>query len=277
MPWIASATGLTQHVSLLLDLRAVGPVLNNGLLKDVTRSFALYGSGAEHVSAVTEAGEYAYVPFSVDLLERAACAAQMSGIPVGDGGCALLTPGSAHFAHLCKTVREIYEFANLTPGAFQEEGTRIHAERALTTALVLAMADCESEGHPPTPAEKGRVFRRARDFLHDREHVPIYMLDLCEATGASERTVRAVFMDNLAVSPMRYLKLRRLNQARARLRNGDSESMSVKMVALNTGFWDLGRFSGDYKSLFGESPSQTLAADCTTANPHDFPRFFTMG
>ena len=259
MPWIASATGLAQHVSLLLDLKAVGPVLNNGVSKDVTRSLALYGSGAEHHSAVTAAGEYAYVPFPLKLLEGAARAAQMSGIPVRDGACALLTPGSAHYAHLCETVRGIYRLAESTPVAFQDEGTRIHAERSLTTALVLALASCEPPDHPLNLADKGRVFRKAREFLHDREHAPIYMLDLCEATGASERTVRTVFIEHLGMPPMRYLKLRRLNQVRARLRQSSAGTTSVKAVAFNAGFWDLGRFAGEYRALHGETPSRTLA------------------
>jgi AraC-like DNA-binding protein len=261
MPWIASATGLKQHVSLLLDLKAGGPVLNNGLTKDVTRSLTLYGSGAEHHSAVTEAGEYAYVPFSIPLLEAAARAACLSGIPVRDGACALLTPGSAQYAHLCETVRAIYQLAESTPTTFGDEGTRIHAERSLTTALVLALASCEPPDHPLSQSDKGRVFRKARDFLHDREHLPIYMLDLCEATGASERTVRTVFIEHFGISPMRYLKLRRLNQVRARLRQGSAEVTSVKEVAFNAGFWDLGRFAGEYKALHGETPSMTLAAD----------------
>jgi AraC-like DNA-binding protein len=32
----------------------------------------------------------------------------------------------------------------------------------------------------------------------------------------------------------------------------------VKEAALDNGFWDLGRFSVEYRKLFGESPSVTL-------------------
>jgi AraC-like DNA-binding protein len=60
---------------------------------------------------------------------------------------------------------------------------------------------------------------------------------------------------------LRYLKLRRLNQVRARLRQGSAEVTSVKEVAFNAGFWDLGRFAGEYKALHGETPSKTLAGD----------------
>jgi len=34
----------------------------------------------------------------------------------------------------------------------------------------------------------------------------------------------------------------------------------VKQVAYAHGFWHLGQFAHDYKRLFGESPSETLAS-----------------
>ena len=99
---------------------------------------------------------------------------------------------------------------------------------------------------------------RNAGYLHDCFHQPVYMLELCAAVGAPERTVRDVFLRELSIPPMRYLKLRRLKHARAMLKLGDPPTTSVKAVALTTGFWELGRFAGDYKSLFGESPSKTL-------------------
>jgi AraC-like DNA-binding protein len=60
------------------------------------------------------------------------------------------------------------------------------------------------------------------------------------------------------MSPMRYLWLRRMHFARRTLRMADPAAMTVTAIATNYGFWELGRFSVAYRSLFGESPSASL-------------------
>jgi AraC family ethanolamine operon transcriptional activator len=60
------------------------------------------------------------------------------------------------------------------------------------------------------------------------------------------------------MSPMQYLGLKRLNLARRELQRRNSQT-SVTATAMNFGFWHLGRFADEYRSLFGESPSATLA------------------
>jgi AraC-like DNA-binding protein len=59
-------------------------------------------------------------------------------------------------------------------------------------------------------------------------------------------------------SPKRYLKLWQLHQVRRALRAVSGGEESVTDVATLHGFYELGRFAGEYKALFGEAPSQTL-------------------
>jgi AraC-like DNA-binding protein len=60
------------------------------------------------------------------------------------------------------------------------------------------------------------------------------------------------------MSPKRYLWMRRMNLARRALRSADLEHTTVTEVATEYGFWELGRFSVAYRSLFGEPPSAAL-------------------
>ena len=114
---------------------------------------------------------------------------------------------------------------------------------------------------PRVPAcERAALVRRAQQYLKEYAREPVYVLDLCGATGVSERTLRDAFLEQCGMWPIRYLKLRRVHQARRALRCAAPETTSVKAVAMDNGFWDLGRFAVEYRRLFGESPSATLRA-----------------
>jgi AraC-like DNA-binding protein len=52
--------------------------------------------------------------------------------------------------------------------------------------------------------------------------------------------------------------LRRMHLARLALMQADPAVATVTQIATDVGFWELGRFSVQYKWLFGESPSATL-------------------
>jgi AraC-like DNA-binding protein len=60
------------------------------------------------------------------------------------------------------------------------------------------------------------------------------------------------------MSPMRYLWLRRMHFARRALRMADPAATTATDIATSYGFWELGRFSVAYRSLFGESPSAAI-------------------
>jgi len=49
-----------------------------------------------------------------------------------------------------------------------------------------------------------------------------------------------------------------MNLARRALRDSSPERATVTEIATRYGFWQFGRFAGEYKSLFGEAPSATL-------------------
>lgn len=115
-----------------------------------------------------------------------------------------------------------------------------------------------------SPAERARAFhicRLARGFVDERLAVDVVptIVDICTAVGISERSLQYAFRAYVNMSPLIYLRYCRLSRARASLRTADPQLTTVTEVAMRFGFLHLGRFARDYKQVFHEAPSTTLA------------------
>jgi transcriptional regulator GlxA family with amidase domain len=87
---------------------------------------------------------------------------------------------------------------------------------------------------------------------------PLHISTLCIALAVSERTLRKAFHKAYGLPPCRHLRMVRLAEARGALLSADSRRVTVTEIATCFGFVELGRFSVEYRKVFGESPSQTL-------------------
>lgn len=132
-------------------------------------------------------------------------------------------------------------------------------------ALGLSIATQLLESHTHThsrellrPGASARTLRRALDVVDARLHEPLTVSAVAAEVGVCTRVLQDAFSRELGVAPLAYIRERRLLAARARLIESAPEDTTVTDVALGLGLTHLGRFSGDYRSRFGESPSTTL-------------------
>jgi transcriptional regulator GlxA family with amidase domain len=102
------------------------------------------------------------------------------------------------------------------------------------------------------------VLGRFEELLAERGNAPLHLGEICVAIGVPERTLRDCCRQHLGMGPIRYLWLRRMHLARQALLKADATSTTVTSIATEQGFWELGKFSVAYRSLFGEPPSATL-------------------
>ncbi len=134
-------------------------------------------------------------------------------------------------------------------------------------ARLQAQSPCAHAGrgrlaHHRLPRETEIIVRS--ELRHE-----ISMRRLCQATGASERTLRYALDDLLGISPNRFLAMWRLSAAYRALVAVRRERVSVKSVALECGWWDMSRFADRYRQVFGELPSQTLERHTLRGQPAD--------
>lgn len=146
-------------------------------------------------------------------------------------------------------------------------GQPLDAERLQNHLLnaVLQIAAVSEEDIIPSYEERRRALkigRAARAFVDDGLDADVLptVVDICMALGVSERTLQYAFRDYVGMSPVAYLRVCRLNRVRAELASADPAGATVTQVAMRFGFLHLGRFAGDYRRLFGVTPSETLAS-----------------
>ena len=127
-------------------------------------------------------------------------------------------------------------------------------------AALLAVIGVATEARVSGTAEaRARAIRKALTFIKDRPGEAIGLNRLCEVCRVSERTLQRAFLDHFGVTPKTYLLAFRLNQVRRELLSPGVPGLLIRDIAIGMGFWHMSQFARDYKRLFGELPSQTLA------------------
>ena len=112
--------------------------------------------------------------------------------------------------------------------------------------------------HSPRRQEDYRLFRRAVDYIDAGLTGELQIGMLCRELDTNWRSLERAFARLLGVTPKRYLQLARLARARRLLVQSRQKGLTVSEVAMACGINHLGRFSQAYRSIYGETPSQTL-------------------
>lgn len=136
-------------------------------------------------------------------------------------------------------------------------------ENELLDALVGVAEELRTRGTAsPGSAFRRRTVLRATAWLREARPRTPTVADLCAVTGASARSLELAFREAFDTTPVRYLKHLRLGAVRQRLLEArglpPATAPGVTDLAGEHGFWDAGHFARDYRSLFGELPSETL-------------------
>jgi AraC-like DNA-binding protein len=199
------------------------------------------------------------------------------------GGCDLappkdpltVTPTLCAMAKLQRLHAAAGVLAEDTPEIIAHPEAAYGLEQALIEALVGCLSGGEAGEDKSAQRRHSLIMRRFRRVVEENPDRALYIPELAAEIGVSLSTLRVCCEEQLGMSPKRYLMLRRMHFVRRALLDNAPGTSTVTNIATRYGFFELGRFSGQYGSLFGESPSATLRRkrDSGVTGPSDFPNF----
>ncbi len=108
-----------------------------------------------------------------------------------------------------------------------------------------------------------RYVQVALDYIHEHLAEPLTGPDIAKAAAVSIRALQAAFQDEVGLSPMSYVRARRLERVHADLIASGGRAL-VQDVAATWGFYHFGRFAEQYRRKFGVLPSDTARSGRVT-------------
>ncbi|MDE0134456.1 MAG: AraC family transcriptional regulator [Acidimicrobiaceae bacterium] len=233
--------GPSDVISAVVLLSALGPTVTNGsafTMDDVL----LVGPGGAYEAVINAGDEPAVFSISLD----AAVALPLRRLSSQQAGRVRRVADP----ELSKRFRAA---AANALRSWDADSQSISVPRSVVHALMLELLTAPSaiDGSSHSSIQ---IYRAARDAMVNALTKSPSMSEIAARVGTSRRTLEHAFDTCVGVSPARFHKLLRLNSARRLLENGQH---SVHHAATSSGLHHLGRFSGDYRDLFGELPSDT--------------------
>jgi len=146
----------------------------------------------------------------------------------------------------------------INQGAAARPGITARREESLALAILSNLKSSTQQAYTKESAPN-RVLNSALEYIHGHVLENISVAELCLETGSSERWLGKCFKKRYGVTPKKYIKCLRLARVRRNLIKFDSNNYdSIIEVAADQGFWHMGQFAADYRSIYGELPSETL-------------------
>jgi AraC family ethanolamine operon transcriptional activator len=128
---------------------------------------------------------------------------------------------------------------------------------SLAASVVEKALDCDAAARETSRLRRAELLRKACELIDGRLSEGLTMSELCTTIGASRRCLENIFMEAFDVSPYQYVRTMRLNAIRRALLSEENAGISIGDIASRWGVWHLSRFAADYRSLFGELPSES--------------------
>jgi AraC family ethanolamine operon transcriptional activator len=250
--------GAGRDGARVVFLPAMGPHRANGSPLD-GRSVLVIEPRSEFAIAVQEPHSWFSVALPCDAVDH-----ESSGTGFRSR---VVSPGAESVARIRTLLSQVVEATRIEPSVLTAPAAVARIEAELLTACRPVIGSAaprpDAVGRPAIPRE--HIIRSAIALVEQSSDFTPGVDELAAASDVSVRTLRTAFVEHFGIPPHRYLMTRRLHDARRTLRAANPESTTVTAIATQFGFWQFGRFAGQYLRLFGERPSDTLRGRIGTA------------
>lgn len=255
LPRIIQATNYRGRAAILFMAHpAQAPTRHSGLDVAPGEIIVLHDAASFHHLSQ---GSCRVAAMSLKLADFAAASKAIVGHELGPAAeTRVIRPDPAQMARLMALHDKASKLAKERAPALTHPAAARALEQDLVHAMVLCLAEPSSTAN--VARRHAKVVARFEEFLESRRYEPVYLAEICAAIGVSERTLRTCCQEHLGMGPIHYLWLRRMHLAHRALLSAEAESTTVTEIATEHGFWELGRFSVEYRALFGETPSASL-------------------
>ena len=142
------------------------------------------------------------------------------------------------------------------PDLFNNADELKEMENKIINATKCSLEGQTGERSHLTKGEKTAL--EVRSFLLNSLEETMSVQSIVEQFKISEKTLLNSFKSLFGITPKHFMNLLKLNKAHEDLRDADALTTNVSDIAIKWGFSHFGRFSKDYKALFGVLPSETI-------------------
>jgi len=259
--YISNATTDTNMSGLMFKMNMDNQTICNGY--DIDRKdFMFYGKNSEHIAIHNGPCKWAYITIKSDRLEDSLIDGLDIDLDTRLGKSTYLqSQKQLYLDSLYRSIKEVTELTQTNPEILKDSNILKGMELSLinSQALLLANTSITRTGSKDSTKKSHElIVKESIDFLEANSYEPLHVLDLCNVLNVKLRTLYYAFREFYGISPIRFLRLMRYAKARRDLIDSDPRKTSVSDIAAKWHFWHFGRFSVEYKSLYGESPSETL-------------------